>query len=698
MKRLPDFSMRGTDSILRPEHTGLVNGQLTLNGWPDDVASIRGIYAPPFYSNDFQLNVRFNGQRINASKYTWSPDVLTRYGTIGNLQLTTRLIPYLGQRAAILQINVSNRHDTLSTLSIQLEVTGSLNRRTHWGFSQPRNALPAHAVWNDQTFSLNTEGTRLAVAASCTLMPRSPLYSGLLDAAPITVLPSSTETLYIFIALASPDESDKLLKAISRNPELACTQSHSHWCHRVEKLYDAMPSFTSDTASWQRLYDRSLLHFLLNEWNVPEFKLHPYYSTGSVNGGCIGGYLWNYGSPWRLWSILSPESAREHLKAYLSVDLNTCFAIQPDDCAPFGAYYPINHEKVIFLTHAYVMDTRDTTFLHQTLQGKRIIDHIIDQAMVWDDLSKPAILVNYGDGNHHLELLRNLRYDGILPDLNLRRCICFQLAAELCDLADTKPPVDLRKRAIALKTLIRSRLYDEKAGWYRAIDCQGKNNMRYTMQMFKALGWNNWALDKPEEDALIKHLMNKNEFLGECGIHSLSKQDPAYDEFDIDNGGPGACPSFAPAIIERLYQSGHATEAEEIFKRMRWLADFMPYWGDSQRADIHGYCWKTPLQCDIEGATLAQAFIFGMFGINVRKDFSIEVTPHLPADTNKIALTNIRLAGWTFSIKSTRENGVTLTADKLKLHCPNGGTLRLPPMEPCMSMEMQRACRSLSFR
>ena len=298
MKRLPDFSMRGTDSILRPEHTGLVNGQLTLNGWPDDVASIRGIYAPPFYSNDFQLNVRFNGRRVNASGYTWSPDVLTRRGTIGNLQLTTRLIPYLGRRAALLQINVRNRHDTPSTLSIQLEVTGGLNRRTHWGFSQPRNAPPAHAAWNGKAFSLNAEGTRLAVAASRTLTPRTPLCAGLLDADAITVLPAATESLFIFIALASPDESDELLDAMSANPELACTLSHDLWRHRVEKLYDAMPSFESDNASWKRLYDRSLLHFLLNEWNVPEFKLHPYYSTGSVNGGCIGGYLWNYGSPW----------------------------------------------------------------------------------------------------------------------------------------------------------------------------------------------------------------------------------------------------------------------------------------------------------------------------------------------------------------------------------------------------------------
>ena len=30
----------------------------------------------------------------------------------------------------------------------------------------------------------------------------------------------------------------------------------------------------------------------MNKWEVPEFKLNPYYSTGSVKGGCVCNYLW----------------------------------------------------------------------------------------------------------------------------------------------------------------------------------------------------------------------------------------------------------------------------------------------------------------------------------------------------------------------------------------------------------------------
>ncbi len=678
MQKRPDFSLAGRDSILKPEHCGLVNTQLTLNGWYPDAVAIRGIFAPPLFSDNFRLECRINGSSVPTTDYTWAPDCLTRKGTLGQLRVKTRLVPYLQRRGAIIFVTITNTKQEALPLQIQLEVTGGLLRATHWGFGRPRSAPPAEPRWEDGVFSLNAGDDQLAVQATLPLQARKPLRSGVLETESTTLSGKSNFDFCLFLSLATREENRQLLDEMKHNQSRAEKMCHDLWNARVDKLYATMPSFRSDEQSWERLYNRSLLHLLLNEWDVPEFKLHPYYSTGSVNGGCIGGYLWNYGSPYHLWSILSPKSAREHLKCYLSVALENYFAIHADDGAPFGAYYPINHEKVIQLASAYVMQTGDVAFLREKWKGRRIIDNLMEQALMWDDLAKPAVLVNYGDGNHHLELLRSLRYDGILPDLNLRRCINMVTVADLCELAKVTPPVDLRKRALALKKLIRKKLYDAENGWYRGIDCQGKAYLRFTMQMFKALGSEGWAMDQEEEKALLKHLMNPKEFLGDCGVHSLSKLDPAYDEFDIDNGGPGACPSFTPAIIERLYRSGYANEAEQLFRRLRWLATSMPYWGDSQRADIPGYCQNTPLQCDIEGATIAQAFIFGMFGIRIRKDFTIEVTPHLPKDANRIELSNLRLLDKVLNIVCTRQEGVSVKIAGKNWHCRNGKTILIP--------------------
>lgn len=679
MTHLPDFALRGEDSILFPEDCGLINGHITLNGWLSDVVAIRGVYAPPLFSDNFQMNIRFNGRRVPAGRNCWKPDMLSRAGRLPGWRISSRLIPVSGCSAVILYVEAVNLKRESDSLQIQYEITGGLARQAHWGFSKPKNAAFATAKWNGKYFSLNAENDRIAVGSSLKLLPKKPLCCGILDATDVPIVPPHGNIcFYTFLTMGVQKETDRIIAKLKANPESVCRRSRTDWQSRVRKLYSIMPRFSSNNTALVKLYDRSLLHLLLNEWNVPEFQLHPYYSTGGINGGCVGCYLWNYGEPYRLWSILSPVSAKEHLKTFLKLDLTSCFAFNPDDGSAFGPCYPVNQEKVIFLAHAYVMQTRDTAFLKEKLNGKMIIQSLVEQALMHDDLSKPAVLVDYGDGNHHLELRGTLRYDGIVPDLNLRRCIGLHLVDELCHLISFDPGVDLVKRAKELKKLIRKKLYDPGTGWFYAIDPSGKKYLRYTIQIFKAVGWKNWALDTNIEEALIGHLLNENEFLGDYGLHSLSKLDPAYDEYDIDNGGPGACVSFTPAIIDRLYQSGRTDATEKLFLRLLWLGESLPYWGDSQRADIREYRRDTPIQNDIQGAAVAQTMIFGMFGIRIQNDFSVAICPHIPTGTETIHLQNVCLAGLKFEVECSRKTGTTVKWNKKIFHVPAGDTIILP--------------------
>ena len=674
----PDFSMDGAASLLSPEDCGLVNGHITLNGWIDDVAAVRGVYAPPFFSDNFRLEVRFNGRRIAATATRWAPEALSRSGRLPGWRIKTELLPVAEKRAAILCIDVENTAAASAELAIQLEVTGGVSRSLQWGFSKPGGAGVAEKRWKGNVFTLFSAEAALSVGCTLALHPHGPLASGVLDAAaPLTVPPKGHRGFYVGLAL--DDDSEFLVNKILANPEQTCGLSRDAWSRRVERLFEAMPEFHCDDKAWERLYNRSLLHLLLNEWDVPEFTLHPYYSTGSVNGGCIGCYLWNYGGPYRLWSLLNPASAKAHIRTFLQLDLSSCYAFDPIDGKAFGPYYPVNQEKILLLIHAYVLQTKDHGFLHETVGGKAVIEHVVEQALMHDDLAKPAVLVDYGNGNHHLELRRTFRYDGILPDLNLRRCINFHLADELCRLAGWTPPVDLVQRAESLKQLVKAELFDREAGWFRVIDGDGdgKVQLRYTLQMFKALGWNRWAIDDETEDALLQHLVNPDEFLGAFGLHSLSKKDPAYDEFDVDNGGPGACPSFTPAVIDRLYMCGRTQEAEALLTRLLWLADSLPYWGDSQRADIRDYRRDTPLQCDIEGAAIAQTMIFGLFGLTARADGTVEISPHLPKSLKRMELRNVHLAGRRFSVICTADGGTVVKCGRRRLAADAGGSIVL---------------------
>jgi len=286
--------------------------------------------------------------------------------------------------------------------------------------------------------------------------------------------------------------------------------------------------------------------------------------------------------------------------------------------------------------------------------------------------------VCYGGGNHHLELRREYRYDFYLPDLNLRRYPIYLAAQTLCEIAKHPSPVDLRDRAEKLKKLVREKLWSEKDKWWFFRDFKGNPHLRYTMQMFKVIGGGGISPD--EEKALIGHI-NEAEFLSEFGMHSMGKQDPAYDQVDIDNGGGGAYTSFPPQIIEKLYKAGYPDTAEDIFRRILWWGERLPYWGDSLVANLMDYRKDTPLQNTIGSVAGAQAIIFGMFGISVEATGSIVVNPQPPVFSKEMALEGAKMRGLSIDVRTFQNGTYEVTAEDKTYRNPVGKSVRIVPRE-----------------
>ena len=651
---------------------GLVNGHVTFNGWLTDVAEVRGLFAPPYCATDFVLILRVNGESIPASSHLWRPEVLRRTGTNGAWRVTSRLYPVAGERAGIMEIEAENVSELPQRLLVNCLVGGGVGVLEKWQFGKP--GLPPVATLRHDDYIAILDGTKddAQVAVALPGGVRALDWRG--------VKPGERRRFHVSFAIGRKGEALECVRRLRAAPAAAIERSVAEWRRRVKALFDRFPALETDSPELLQVYCRSLLHLLLNEWNVPEFRLHPYYATGGMNGGCMGNYLWNHGEVYRLWPMLNPDAAKEHMRAFLRLDLSDCYAFEPLNLKPFGPYYPVNQEKILLLAHAYVLETGDRAFLGETLDGRTVIERLVAEALAHDDLSKPAVLVDYGYGNHHLELRREYRYDGVIPDMNLRRAIGFRIADELCRMAGYDPKVDLRARAEALKRLVRKELWNGSVGWFDNIEREkgGRRDRRWTMQMFKAIGWGDWALDADVEHALVRHLMDESEFLGPYGLHSLSRKDPAYDENDVDNGGPGACVSFAPAVVDRLYSSGRPAEAGRLFRRLWWLGGILPYWGDSHYADRMDYRRDTPLQNDIQGAALAQTVIFGMFGVEPRMDGSIAVTPHLPDGVGYMCLRDVKIAGREFDVIATRSRGVEVLIEGKRMKEVNGGTIAIP--------------------
>ena len=657
------FSIDQTKNIMRPENFGIANGKITTGIECSDLISIRGIWAPPYVSSDFSFQATINSKTVEQPQYTWRPFYIERSAKLEKgvlVQTNTLLVPE--GRAFIFSLRMKNGEKKNASISLDFIVKGTLDKMLSdesWGFSAPQSStsvIVKPLSENSVAFEQGEQAIVITASRGLAWDNTQNCFKGVTNLAP-----DGAGTIFFIFSIGSRDDAMKQNIELAGNPEAVFNEAYSIYDQRVDELYQKLPRFDSDNASLVRFYDRSLAPFLMNRWDVTEFKLNPFYSTGSVRGGCVGDYLWNVGESMEILSVFDPDATKAHIRQFLETGVKTGFGFCPINGSRLHRdyYYPINQEKVIGLTYNYIRNTGDVAFLNENIGGGLILDSIISEALYLDDMSKPVALVDYNTcdpkrrgGQSHLELrtpLGKLNYTNVMPDLNGRRYLNYVLAARLSELAG-KPRIDLLERAEALKVELKKQLWDADEKWfvYKIPDSMPPvSEHRYTVQMYYLLG--SGVLDEEEESGLLSHL-NENEFLSEFGMHSLAKQDLAYFQPDVDNGGPGSCTCFPLNIAKTLYVMGKPLLAENILKRILWWGERMPYWGDSFYADTLRYREETPLQCTIDAVTGAQCIIYGMFGICPNFNGSIKVNPSLPSFASQISLTGVRLRNQVFDI------------------------------------------------
>lgn len=633
------FALDGAQNIMEEAHFGIVNGMLSTGIPYRDVFAIQGLWAPPYVSSNFTLGITILDQPAPADTYTWHPFHVQRKAEIQGIDVETVTMLLPGTRSGVLEITLHNKNKQERTVPLTIAPTGTLDDSRWWEFAAPQSKTPTVPKVVDGALILQQDKLAIVLRGEKEIRWSESSPAG---HASVVLPPDGQMKLHVVFSVGPATEATAACVSIAADPGNAMTDGLKVYTEQVRSLFEKIPRLESPNAALERFYSRSLVHFLMSRWDVPEFVLHPYLSTGSVRGGCVCDYLWNFGEMWELLPLFDPEISKTHIKKFLAVDMLSHFAFEPTTGKAFGPWYMVNQEKIIGSIYYYVRNTGDVAFLNETVDGKTILEHAILNARYGDDPATPVALIDYGDSNSHLELRRGLPYNHVMPDLNGRRYENYLMAAALAEAAG-KPVPDLLQRAEELKTLLKKTLWNEKTRWFDFQNEKGEKDTRYTVQMFKMFG--SKVLDAEQEAGLLAHLNSEEEFLSEFGLHSLAKQDPAYDPADVDNGGPGACVCFPPQIAERLYKAGRPKDAENILKRILWWGERMPYWGDSLVADKIDYRRDTPLQCTSDGVTVAQCVIFGMLGVRAEFDGSICIDPHPPAFAPKMELKGLRLRG-----------------------------------------------------
>lgn len=672
------FALAGDACITAEEHFGIKGFMLTASVPHRDALSVRGLWAPPYASTDFLLEVRLRGETVPTSAYWWNGNECRRQGHLGELRVESALVVAMEQRCALLEFTVTNTGDAATRVPVQLVIRGGVDCVSFWEFAGP-GSTEAALPWADRArgwqvaagdpgLLLKTRADgELAVATSLP-EPRWETMSGHWEAR-VPLAAGESLTCHVAMALDAPGVAAGECREMLRSGAEGVARARREWADCVAEVFARVPRLAASDSRLVAFYNRSLVGLLLNQWRVPEFVTSPYYSTGGINGGCVCCYLWDFGEPWQLLTLYDPKAVKAHIRQFLSIDTTKHFAWVPTTGDAFGPWYPVNQEKIIFLIYYHVLFQDDVSFLQEQVAGRSVLDWVLYHAHYRSPRDLPVSLIDYGKGNNHLELRGNY-----LPDMNGRRYANYLAAYELSRLAG-RPDATLPARAEAIKGLLKQLMWSSEHRWFHHLDENFAPALCYNVQLLKLIG--SGVLDEEELVGLLSHL-NEEEFLSDWGLHSMSKLDPAYDQVDIDNGGGGNYTAFTPQIIERLYKAGRPVLAEDVLQRVLWWGERMPYWGDSIVANNVDYRRDTPLQNTIGAVAGAQMLIFGLFGVSVRPDGAIIVSPRPPSFCRELKLTGLQLRGRRLDITVTDGQFAVNTRGQTSVSLP-GVPVLLPP-------------------
>lgn len=668
MKRFdsPFVFSSGTHSIIKPQHLGIAGSRVCVLTPHDSATAMNTLQAPPYTNSGFFSELRVCGESVPADEWKWCVNAIYRRGCINNAELSSLTVILPEADAVVQRIKLKNTGCEYSDICLDLWLGGSAGYLKEWIFSSPpeRKDPPLTIEASTrQVLYIYADDVAFCVTASVGMSFFS--QANILSAA-VGLNAGEEICLFFSFHLGALDDVRSETERISGNYEAQVRAALSWFSSREKELLSAVPVLECENKSYTDFYYRSLVTLLMNRWENPRLFSQPYYSTGSTTGGCMCSYLWDFAGTAKLLPLCDPDAAKKMIEAFLSIDLSAHYAVMPIDGAGTGPWYQINQEKIVYMIYYYIAHTGDSAFLRKTVCGKTVAEWVDYHASFGDN---PDTLIDYGEkGEDHLELKKGYPYHGVMPDLNMRRCLTYLRAAELAEISGCSGAL-LRTRAAELYALANRELWDAEKKWF-AFLCDGKKQYRYTVQMFKFL--NLPLLDDEIRNGLLSHL-NEKEFLSKFGLHSMSKLDEAYDQIDIDNGGGGICSLFVPVILEQLFDIGEGRLAWDILHRVLWWGERMPYWGDSFVANAVAYREDTPLQATIGSSAGAQMYVFGVFGVRVAIDGKITVAPKTPPP-EKMTLKNVRLRGKTFTVSLDRDS-FRLYFDGKALCAPYGKSL-----------------------
>jgi hypothetical protein len=235
--------------------------------------------------------------------------------SINSIELMSLITFGKDMRTIIVKLAFKNSGNYNVKFPIQVNITGGIDYAHFWEFSRQIGIKPADTyVESKRIIKLNND--KLLVAT--TSMEGLKWFSGAeMWEGFISLGAMEKKEHYFVITIGEEKQAEFESKTVINNPEKAIESMVEKYENEVANLFSRLPKLECDNKKLEKFYYRSLVHYITNKWQVDEFVLNPYYSTGGIKGGCVGSYLWDFSGGWEIHPLYDPEGIKAQIKHYL---------------------------------------------------------------------------------------------------------------------------------------------------------------------------------------------------------------------------------------------------------------------------------------------------------------------------------------------------------------------------------------------
>jgi hypothetical protein len=609
---------------------------------------------------------------VEAVTYQWFPHCVVREQKVDGIRISTKMWLPPEQRAVLEKIEIRNTTGRSAALTLGFDMRSAVTqKKTGWFAGLPGEADNLVSYDGSQGRLTWTAQHSQAACAQGIHPPPDSLVGGTVLEYRVTLSPGEKRELHFVAAIATEaGEANAMHDRLQSNFSALEERSERRFDQLVQSAFSAgnsdfsghLPRLETESETLWNLYQNGLRNLLTARRRSPDSAYGPALLTLSGHVLPTLSFPWDTALSSVGLSLLDPEPLRSLVETWLQRDMHKHLATDYISGEAVGPWYAVNDMAIVRCARDYLRFSGNFAWLDKQIDGKAVLDHLIDHATYWKKLSGKNGLGDYGGIENLLEVVSTYIHE--VAGMNAGNVSSMRFVAELLDKRGRgQQAAQLRAEAAGLAQRINQVLYVKGKGWWRCGQPDGSfNEVRHCYDFIA-------VLDNMSEDLSAAQKREMAHFFwsqlaSKKWMRALSSGDPdATWNVRPDHSCLGAYAAWPPSSAKGLFK------VDDAGRIATWLAEVakagnqgpigQAHFVEDVVAPLMGAACKASEDapyiedwCCISGGAFIDLVIESIFGVEATLFGGLKASPQLAAFDVNARLQGVQYQGGEYSVSA----------------------------------------------